>query len=148
MSAKADQRRAEIKLLLETAARPVSLRSLAASLNVTVRTLQRDISQLHSNGIRINVNRGRLGGVELADRHATRDVHERPFIGRRNLLEVSNTAARNSLNDGLQAVLVQGEAGIGKSRLLSELAKRLDAADWQVAWGRCFERLDESGLWP
>ena len=39
-----------------------------------------------------------------------------------------------------QAMLVAGDAGIGKSRLVRELAARLEQDGWVVLQGNCFER--------
>jgi DNA-binding SARP family transcriptional activator len=41
-----------------------------------------------------------------------------------------------------------GEAGIGKSRLAEELARRAADRDIEVAWGRCHEDDDAPAYWP
>lgn len=85
------------------------------------------------------------GGVEAFRVVAPRDVHERvaasetlaPFVGRER--ELALLAGRFELaREGVgQAVLITGEAGIGKSRLLFELRDRLLEADprWISGYG-------------
>ncbi|MGH9184924.1 MAG: BTAD domain-containing putative transcriptional regulator, partial [Acidimicrobiales bacterium] len=65
-----------------------------------------------------------------------------PFIGRTDELDELGRAW-NSINpDAVRLCLVTGEAGIGKSRLIAELAQRVHAAGAQVLYGACFEDLD------
>jgi DNA-binding SARP family transcriptional activator len=45
-------------------------------------------------------------------------------------------------------VLVDGEPGIGKSRLVAEATAVAAAAGARVAWGRCHEDDDAPALWP
>jgi DNA-binding SARP family transcriptional activator len=45
-------------------------------------------------------------------------------------------------------VLVSGEAGIGKTRLVEELAVAVAATGGDVAWGRCQEGEDLPAFWP
>jgi DNA-binding SARP family transcriptional activator/Tfp pilus assembly protein PilF len=62
-----------------------------------------------------------------------------PLVGRREelaeLLHEVEVAAEGS--GGL--TMVYGEAGVGKSRLLRELAENADWRGVRVAWGRCYE---------
>lgn len=62
-----------------------------------------------------------------------------PFIGRRQertrLLHRLDEAAQGS---GGAAILL-GEAGVGKSRLLAELAHAADWRGWHIAWGKADE---------
>lgn len=61
------------------------------------------------------------------------------FIGRvpqltaleRRLIEVTSGKS--------QVVLITGEAGVGKSRLVAEVARKAEQHNWQIAQGRCFE---------
>src|SRR5690606_7325320 len=46
------------------------------------------------------------------------------------------------------AVVVSGEAGIGKTRLVEEATRRLEAAGAEVRWGRCFEGQGAPAFWP
>lgn len=45
-------------------------------------------------------------------------------------------------------VLIEGEPGIGKTRLVEELSQRAAAADIPVAWGRCVEDEGAPPFWP
>lgn len=62
------------------------------------------------------------------------------FVGRRE--EVNKLAAiLDSVQDGSgHCVLVSGEAGIGKSRLLAEIQVRAEHMDFEALAGRCFEQ--------
>ena len=59
----------------------------------------------------------------------------RPLIGRGDEL----TAALNALTEGSN-VVVAGEPGIGKTRLVAELATRMAGARAEVLYGRCEEQ--------
>jgi DNA-binding SARP family transcriptional activator len=78
--------------------------------------------------------------------HATRRVgdpatgverDELPFLGRVDELDRSVAAARAALAGDGGLVLVEGEAGIGKSRLLAEVCARLEPA--RLGVGRCLD---------
>ena len=45
-------------------------------------------------------------------------------------------------------VLLEGEAGIGKTTLLDVLAATAAGAGWQVSWGRCVDEGLAPALWP
>nr|WP_246324669.1 BTAD domain-containing putative transcriptional regulator [Petropleomorpha daqingensis] len=49
---------------------------------------------------------------------------------------------------GPRFVLIDGEAGIGKSRLAAELTSAAADDGARVAWGRCHEDDDSPALWP
>jgi DNA-binding SARP family transcriptional activator len=61
-------------------------------------------------------------------------------------------AARNALDDTVagrgHVVLVAGEPGIGKTRLVQELAEMARARRVDVAWGRCNDNEGAPPLWP
>jgi DNA-binding SARP family transcriptional activator len=72
---------------------------------------------------------------------------ERPFIGRGHELEVLLAAATASAGGNGRPVVISGEPGIGKTRLVEELISRLPAAT-VVAWGRCPESAASAAYWP
>jgi predicted ATPase len=61
-------------------------------------------------------------------------------IGREDQLDALQQVAAGVAAGSGQTVLVAGEAGIGKSRLVRELAERLGRDGWLVQQGNCFER--------
>ncbi len=67
-------------------------------------------------------------------------IHGTPFVGRererRRLLGAYRRAVRDAT---VQLVVMAGEPGVGKSRLVSELGRHLDASPELVTWrlGRC-----------
>ena len=61
------------------------------------------------------------------------------FVGRaRELWELERALAAAQTGDG-SAVLVAGEAGIGKTRLASELSTRARGAGLEILWGRAID---------
>lgn len=62
-----------------------------------------------------------------------------PLIGRAAELERLAAALARMLDDGGRMLLLRGEAGIGKSRLLGEFAALAAAQRMPVATGRCHE---------
>ncbi|HEY5820520.1 MAG TPA: AAA family ATPase [Propionibacteriaceae bacterium] len=62
-----------------------------------------------------------------------------PLTGRDTELEALTEAAGVTGAPRPGMVLVSGDAGIGKSRLLAALAERADAAGWHVATGHCID---------
>src|SRR3954470_16659932 len=67
------------------------------------------------------------------------------LVGRDSELAVLSTAAEHAAAGTPTAVLVAGEAGVGKSRLVTEAARRLEADGWRVLSGECVE-LGSEGL--
>jgi predicted ATPase len=66
-------------------------------------------------------------------------MEPRPFVGRAEEFERLEHALRRTQSRVGSAVLVAGEAGIGKSRLASELATHARAAGFEVLIGRCID---------
>lgn len=64
---------------------------------------------------------------------AERTDHRRPFVGR--AAEVQRL--RQALGDHVRVVLVSGEAGIGKTRLVDEVVFGARRSHRVVLWGRC-----------
>jgi class 3 adenylate cyclase/tetratricopeptide (TPR) repeat protein len=70
------------------------------------------------------------------------------FVGRsRELEELTGALASATVGRG-RVVLVGGEPGVGKTRLLEELAIVADDHNAQVLWGRCHEEEGTPAFWP
>jgi DNA-binding SARP family transcriptional activator/tetratricopeptide (TPR) repeat protein len=63
-----------------------------------------------------------------------------PIVGRRAELDALRASWRRSLRGDPHVVVVEGQAGSGKSRLVSELARELHAAGTTVLAGRAHEQ--------
>ena len=61
------------------------------------------------------------------------------FIGRASQLTALDGRLTQVERGESQVVLVAGEAGIGKSRLVAEVVQQAEQRNWQVVQGRCFE---------
>src|SRR5215469_496570 len=59
------------------------------------------------------------------------------FVGRHSELAALDAVLARAANGDGSAVLVEGEAGIGKSRLMAQLESRGRAADLTVLAGEC-----------
>jgi DNA-binding SARP family transcriptional activator/tetratricopeptide (TPR) repeat protein len=71
-----------------------------------------------------------------------------PLLGREpELAELRASVADAIAGDG-RLILVSGEPGIGKSRLLDELATQAAARGVRVLWGRCWEAGGAPAYWP
>jgi predicted ATPase/class 3 adenylate cyclase len=64
-----------------------------------------------------------------------------PFVGREHAHDALVAAWKEASSDRRRAVLVSGEPGIGKTRLVSELARRVHGDGATVLVGRCDEEL-------
>jgi len=70
-----------------------------------------------------------------------------PFVGRQPEIAALVEAADDARGGSGGCVLLVGEPGIGKSRLVEELA-RLAASDMDVVWGRAWEAGGAPPYWP
>ena len=71
-----------------------------------------------------------------------------PFFGRRAELEVLDLALDDAIGGHGSLVLIAGQAGIGKSRLLDEVSRRAREREMNVLWGRCWEAGGAPAYWP
>jgi AAA ATPase domain len=85
------------------------------------------------------------GGLVVA---AATGEPARLFVGRvRELWELLAALREGAAHRDL-LFLVTGEPGIGKSRLMEELARLLEGQGWRVLVGRCWEHGGAPACWP
>ncbi len=71
-----------------------------------------------------------------------------PLVGRGAELDAFEDALDAAVAGRGSLVLVAGQAGIGKSRLLDEVAERARQRGMTVLWGRCWEAGGAPAYWP
>src|SRR5204863_6176221 len=71
-----------------------------------------------------------------------------PLVGRQRELDTLDESWNKARAGRGGVVLVTGDAGIGKSRLLEELSARVGATGGTVAWGRCHAESGVPAYWP
>lgn len=99
-------------------------------------------------GIEARRGRGyRLVAEQIAIEVSSAASEGDPFVGRGHEIERLTHALARSFAGEPRVVLVGGAAGLGKSRLATELASLAAARGGAVLWGRCGER-DDSVLRP
>lgn len=69
--------------------------------------------------------------------HTGRVSQPRTFVGRRSELDEIKSSWRAVRDGQARVVLISGEAGVGKSRLVSEVADQIAASGGQVLKGSC-----------
>jgi DNA-binding CsgD family transcriptional regulator len=79
---------------------------------------------------------------------AARDPAEAPLVGRGEQLTALRSALRRVERGDTAAVFVEGELGVGKSRLLAATAARFRATGALVLFGTCLDIGDASPLHP
>jgi DNA-binding SARP family transcriptional activator/tetratricopeptide (TPR) repeat protein len=84
----------------------------------------------------------------VAPRPASPAAEPAGLIGRDAELEVLRAAWGRTLAGSPTTVLVSGEAGIGKTRLVEEVAAAAAADGADVAWGRCADGGGTGAYWP
>src|SRR5689334_15822022 len=72
----------------------------------------------------------------------------RPFVGRRHELADLCAGLDDAVHGTGRLFLVVGEAGIGKTRLVEELAREASTRTAIVLWGRCWEAAGAPPYWP
>src|SRR5262245_26512063 len=70
------------------------------------------------------------------------------FVGRERELRALLAALDDALAGRGRLVLLEGEPGIGKTRLADELAARARERGAGVLWGRCWEAGGAPAYWP
>ena len=71
-----------------------------------------------------------------------------PFVGRAGELATLTADLDAAVGGHGGVVLVAGEPGIGKTRLVEELAARATVRGAVVLWGRCWEGAGAPAFWP
>ena len=79
---------------------------------------------------------------------APSEVYSIPFVGRESELGRLKSAAEQARGGKGRMVMLVGEAGIGKTRLLEEAAAHSRAGGARVTWGRCYPDAGLPPLWP
>src|SRR5437762_8902872 len=77
--------------------------------------------------------------------------HQRPeavFVGRHHELVELREGLEDAVAGRGRSFLVVGEAGIGKTRLVEELAREAAERGHLVLWGRCWEGEGAPPYWP
>src|SRR4051794_32255275 len=72
----------------------------------------------------------------------------RPFVGRSSELEELRVGLDDTAAGRGSLFLLSGEPGIGKTRLMQELAREAVDRGWRVAAGRCWEEGGAPAYWP
>ncbi|MBN1868383.1 AAA family ATPase [Candidatus Sumerlaeota bacterium] len=89
-------------------------------------------------GIRTRFSHARLGDrIALA-----------PMVGRQAELDILNLTARRVAKGQGRVVLIEGEAGVGKSRLIYEFEKGLPPGKWHCFTGRCLSYGENTPFFP
>src|SRR6185369_11252478 len=72
----------------------------------------------------------------------------RVFVGRRRELAALRVGLDDAVGGRGRFFLVVGEAGIGKTRLVEELAREVTDRGGIALWGRCWEGAGAPPYWP
>ncbi|BCB76553.1 hypothetical protein GCM10022251_22650 [Phytohabitans flavus] len=80
--------------------------------------------------------------------HATVTPPADRLVGRADELAVLRQAVEPALAGGTGLVVVEGEPGVGKTRLLEEAGAEADRHGALVVWGRCLEGDGTPSMWP
>ena len=87
----------------------------------------------------------RLDGLARLDTAAT---HGSELVGRRGELDAVARAMRSALDGAGGVVSLVGDAGIGKSRLLADLATHAGLGGVRFVEGRCLPATTQTPFWP
>jgi len=72
----------------------------------------------------------------------------RGFVGRERELVLLDDATDDARAGHGRVALIAGGAGIGKTRLVTELGRRAESRGGVVLWGRCYESEGAPAFWP
>jgi DNA-binding SARP family transcriptional activator len=79
---------------------------------------------------------------------ASTPIDRAPIVGRQTELAVVRQVLDDVAAGAACVVVVQGEAGVGKTRLVEELAAQATGAGARVVWGRSLEGGAAPAYWP
>ncbi|MDT8435720.1 MAG: AAA family ATPase [Gemmatimonadota bacterium] len=111
------------------------------------KTLLEEVSGGMSDAMRDFVDRLRRN-PEARTTEVASDEPEGPLVGRSAEFELLQQAATSLRESTVSAILVTGEAGIGKSRLLREFKRSLTVEDVRLIESRCFPAEQELPYGP
>src|SRR5947209_17093816 len=70
------------------------------------------------------------------------------FVGRERELQVLSEQLEAALAGAGSFVLIAGEPGIGKTRLVDALVERAGSRGVEAVWGHCYEDEGAPAFWP
>jgi hypothetical protein len=85
---------------------------------------------------------------KLASTISTTRAPGRPFVGRASELDELRVALAETQEGRGTLILLSGEPGIGKTRLMQEFSREAGERGWRVASGRCWEEGGAPAYWP
>ena len=85
---------------------------------------------------------------QAVQHRAARPAPIADMVGRAGEIAVLSAAVDSATDGGSAVVVVDGEPGIGKTRLLEEIAARAGHRGALVVWGRCVEGSGAPTMWP
>src|SRR5258705_7915740 len=91
---------------------------------------------------------GMIGAMVSSPDPGTQAADSRVFVGRRRELAELRAGLDNVEHGRGRFFLVVGEAGIGKTRLVEELAREVTERQGIALWGRCWEGAGAPPYWP
>lgn len=77
-----------------------------------------------------------------------RQAESEAFVGREREMEILRARIDDALEGKGSIVLISGEPGIGKTRLLSEASRYAELKGILTIWGRCWEGEGAPAFWP
>jgi DNA-binding SARP family transcriptional activator len=104
----------------------------------------RELRDLHEAMLRQDAGLDLAAGAPGAEPQQQRSF----FVGRARELDTIGDALAETLAGRGRILLIAGEPGIGKSRLVEELATRARAREARVVVGRCWEAGGAPPYWP
>jgi len=117
-----------------------------------VRLLAKDPAERPRSGAEVKASLDAIGAALSAGGSVNRSGAERltemGFVGRERELD----ALRGAVDDGLSSrgriIVVGGDDGVGKTRVVSEAASYATLRGAKVVWGRCVEDPGAPAYWP